>query len=94
MFFRSGCVRLFGHFTTYQKEVVAMNNVQEDQVFNALVQLNVASQIVSLLRGEVELLLTQDADKMTKERSARIKHWLQRLDDAVTVIENEITQAL
>ena len=93
MFFMSGCVSLFGHSTTYQKEVAAMNNDKEDQVFNALVQLNVASQILSLLRGEVELLLTQEADKMTKERSARVKHWLRRLHDAVTAIENDINQA-
>jgi len=70
-----------------------MNNVKEDQVFNALVQLNVASQIVSLLRGEVEVLLTQETDKITKERSARVKHWLQRLRDAVAAIENDINQA-
>jgi len=70
-----------------------MNNVKEDQVFNALVQLNVASQIVSLLRGEVEVLLTQETDKIAKERSARVKHWLQRLCDAVTAIENDIDQA-
>ena len=93
MFFRSGCVRVFGHPTTYQKEVAAMNNVKEDQVFNALVQLKVASQIVSLLRGEVEVLLTQEPDKMAKERSARVKHWLRRLRDAVTAIENDINQA-
>jgi len=43
-----------------------MNNVKEDQVFNALVQLNVASQIVSLLRGEVEVLLTKETDKIAK----------------------------
>ncbi len=70
-----------------------MNNVKEDQVFNALVQLKVASQIVSLLHGEVEVLLTQEPDKMAKERSARVKHWLQRLRDAVTAIENDINQA-
>ncbi len=93
MSFRSGCVRLFGHSTTDQKEVAAMNNVKEDQVFNALVQLKVASQIVSLLHGEVELLLTQEPDKMAKERSARVKHWLQRLRDAVTALENDIYQA-
>lgn len=94
MSFRSGCVRLFGHSTADQKEVAAMNNVKEDQVlFNALVQLKVASQIVSLLRGEVEVLLTQEPDKMAKERSARVKHWLRRLRDAVTAIENDINQA-
>ena len=93
MSFRSGCVRLFGHSTTDQKEVAAMNTVKEDQVFNALVQLRVASQIVSLLHGELEVLLTQEPDKMAKERSARVKHWLQRLRDAVTAIENDINQA-
>lgn len=93
MSFRSGCVRLFGHSTTDQKEVAAMNNVKEDQVFNALVQLEVASQIVSLLRGEVEVLLTQEPEKLAKERSARVKHWLRRLRDAVTTIENDINQA-
>ena len=93
MSFRSGCVRLFGHSKTDQKEVAAMNTVKEDQAFNALVQLRVASQIVSLLRGELEVLLTQEPDKMTKERSARVKHWLQRLREAVTAIENDINQA-
>ncbi len=93
MSFRSGCVRLFGHSTTDQKEVAAMNNVKEDQVFNALVQLKVASQIVSLLHGEVEMLLAQEPDKTAKERSARVKHWLRRLRDAVTAIENDINQA-
>ena len=61
MSFRHGCVRLFGHSTTDQKEVAAMNNVKEDQVFNALEQLKVASQIVSLLRGEVEVSLSSDS---------------------------------
>ena len=56
-------------------------------------QLKVASQIVSLLRGEVEVLLAQEPDKMAKERSARVKHWLQRLRDAVTAIEDDINQA-
>ncbi len=71
-----------------------MNNVKEDQVlYNALVQLRVASQIVSLLCGEVEVLLTQEPDEVAEERSARVKHWLQRLRDAVTAIENDINQA-
>ena len=52
-----------------------------------------SAQIVSLLRGEVEVLLTQEADKLTKVRSARVKHWLQRLREAVTAIEDDINQA-
>jgi hypothetical protein len=29
MFLRSGCVRLIGHSTTFQKEVAAMNTVKK-----------------------------------------------------------------
>ncbi len=67
-----------------------MDNVKEDRVFNALVQAQVASQIASFLRGEVELLLTQQDDKTAKERSARVKYWLQRLREAAAAIENGI----